>query len=104
MFVYRQYVDIYYNNVCGGFIEYMHVWDLLAKSRKLAAKVAEKAYTTEVVIYALMFYDTDTGALLVVDLINCRLPYSCYIELVTDMPEGFQICCLKGEMEEMYDD
>jgi len=104
VFVYRQYVDIYYNNVYGGFLGHYNAWEMLAKSRKLAAKVAEKAYTTDVVVYAVMFYDTNTGALLAMDLLNCRLPYRNYRELVTDIPDGFQICCLKGEMEEMYDD
>ena len=104
MFDSRMYVDLYCNNVFSGFLGHYQAVDRLSQSRQLALETAREAYTTEVVVYAVSFFDTQTGAWLMLDLLNCRLPYADYRNVVAELPYGFQIYCVKGIMEEMYDD
>lgn len=74
-------IDLYFNSVCCGTATIEKVEEYCEEYRLAALSKAEELDWSEVILYAILAYDSKTGGVASADFMLLRMPYSRYAEL-----------------------
>lgn len=88
-------IDLYINSVYMGFRRLRKIEDYLREYAKKADILAESADWDEIVLYAILLYEPDTGRLLSADFMTLKMTYKRYIRLFSAMTENCKMLFTK---------
>lgn len=81
-------VELYFNSSYNGFTTIGKIEEYLEEYRLAAVSQSDELEWNEVILYAVLAYDTETGRMDSADFMLLRMPYSRYAELC-DRLSGF---------------
>lgn len=81
-------IELYFNSSYNGFTTIGKIEEYLEEYRLAAASQSDELEWNEIILYAVLAYDTQTGRMDSADFMLLRMPYSRYAELC-DRLSGF---------------
>lgn len=90
-------IDLYINSVYCGFFPREVIEERLDEYRSEALSMVEYIDWDEVILYAVLAYDSQTSGFVAADLMLIRVPYSRYVELCKKLSGTCRLLFVRGK-------